>query len=138
MARKGITPPEAINVFQLRAGSQQRLAWSCSFRLSALMTHTLRRHDAWYLKTEMPACAAGQLGRCMLDKSAHLEFMLDGQEAGASRGIGRALEVAAVDNGDLFSATARDACGLDDVIAKYPGKIHPGGTERYSACVKRL
>ncbi len=43
---------------------------------------------------------------------------------GSSRGLGRALAVAALDAGDRVAATARQPAQLDDLIAQYGERVH--------------
>src|SRR5580693_7355491 len=43
---------------------------------------------------------------------------------GSSRGLGRALALAALDAGDLVVATARQPAQLDDLVTGYGARIH--------------
>ena len=44
---------------------------------------------------------------------------------GSSRGLGRELAQAAADDGDNVVATARRPGSLDDLVARYGGRIRP-------------
>ncbi len=44
---------------------------------------------------------------------------------GSSRGLGRSLTVAVLDNGDKVAATARNIGQLNDLADKYPGQLFP-------------
>lgn len=44
---------------------------------------------------------------------------------GSSRGLGRELAQAAADDGDNVVATARDPGSLDDLVARYGGRVRP-------------
>ena len=44
---------------------------------------------------------------------------------GSSRGLGRSLAKAVLENGDAVAATARNPKQLEDLVATYPDRVYP-------------